>query len=55
MENQPDERFEDPLADITPGSVECFDLHHEGLFVAGKVSAYVTTVFFHSLFCLPVP
>ena len=39
MENQPDERLENPLADITAGSVECFGLHQKGLFVAGKVSA----------------
>jgi len=36
MENQPDERLENPLADIVPGSVQCFDLNQMGLFVAGN-------------------
>ena len=40
MENQPDERLENPLADIVPGSVQCFDLNQMGLFVAGNVSTW---------------
>ena len=41
MENQPDESLENPLADIAPGSVQCFDLHQMGLFVAGNVSIFI--------------
>ena len=45
MENQPDETLEDPLADITSGSVDCFGFHQNGLFVAGKVSACLDRAF----------
>ena len=49
MENQPNETLDDPLADITPGSVECFGFHHNGLFVAGKVSTCLDLGFYLSL------
>ena len=37
LENQPDESLEDPLQELTAGSVECFALNQQGLFIAGKV------------------
>eukprot|EP00795_Rhopilema_esculentum_P012071 gene12071-2664_t len=36
LENQPDESLEDALQELTAGSVECFALNQQGLFIAGK-------------------